>query len=154
MSLRNWGTILPAALAVGVGVTAIVSPRQPFTIDPVQARSVGAEMGEEGLRASRRARLERLRQTIPGNGGEMQEGPAFADEEAFLQRAYPDEDIPAGRRSLAREWFHRVSRPRPPVRPPASGSLVLQIGPSSAIYQKTDFRLTYVPDRVCRRRVG
>ena len=146
MSLRNWGTILPAALAVGVGVTAIVSPRQPFTIDPVQARSVGAEMGEEGLRASRRARLERLRQTIPGNGGEMQEGPAFADEEAFLQRAYPDKDIPAGRRSLARGGFHRVRGRGHGFGHRRPGDW-FQIGPSSAIYQKTDFRLTYVPNR-------
>src|SRR5713226_197818 len=49
--------------------------------------------------------LEKLRQAIPGNGGEPREGPDSAADQAFFQRAFPDADIPVTRIEFARHSF-------------------------------------------------
>jgi hypothetical protein len=97
------------------------------------------------IRQARKARLAMLERALPGQGGEAPRGPASADEEAFLQRAYPDSDIPAVRRTRSRQSFfsfHRHGRRFGRRRPGVWSSL----GPLNAIYQRTDLRLTYVPN--------
>ena len=140
MALKHAGTTILAVAAVGLALGATTSARRSR---PVQTTEKIQKPRD--LREMRKARIEKLRQAIPGNGGESREGPSSADEEAFLQRAYPDVDIPAQRRIRSRESFssfHRHGR-RFGRRKPGVWS---SIGPSSAIYQKTELRLTYVPD--------
>ena len=90
--------------------------------------------------------LDQLRQTVPGNQGMAEEGPASAADAAFLQRAYPDDTISLTEAAAARSAF-AAAQGRPfPRGKGAKGSWV-SIGPSQALYPKTPFRnsFLYVP---------
>jgi hypothetical protein len=50
----------------------------------------------EGMPLALNRHIEKLMQTVPGNGGEPGEGPGLTDF-AFQQRAYPDDSIPLER---------------------------------------------------------
>jgi hypothetical protein len=90
--------------------------------------------------------LERLKQSIPGNGGES-EGPDSAAEEAFMQRAYPADTISVSQMNVARAAFLRVSSRPFPVGKGMPGAWVT-VGPSQALYPPTPFRNSfgYVPN--------
>ncbi|HXB57528.1 MAG TPA: sialidase family protein [Vicinamibacteria bacterium] len=90
--------------------------------------------------------LERLK-ALPSNGGESPEGPGSAAEAAFLQRAFPDADIPADRIQSARDshGFHREKGfPRGEDR----RGRWSKIGPSDAVYPFFALRTSaiYVPN--------
>jgi hypothetical protein len=90
--------------------------------------------------------LEKLRQAIPGNGGEPIEGPDSAADQAFFQRAFPDADIPLTRLEFERQAFGRVKAKGFP-RGKQPGTWVT-VGPSNAIYPFFDLRdfTLYVPN--------
>ena len=91
--------------------------------------------------------IEELGKTIPGNGGEPDEGPGAADDAAISALAYPDNDIPLARLDAARSAFKALqgrSFPRGKGRP---GTWV-SVGPKNAVYPFFDFRNLglYVPN--------
>jgi hypothetical protein len=90
--------------------------------------------------------LEKLRQSIPGLGGELGGG-GGAEAEDFMANAYPDTDVPLERLQEARAAAARIASkdfPRGKGRP---GTWVT-LGPSNALYPATQFRNSfgYVPN--------
>ncbi len=90
--------------------------------------------------------LERLRQSIPGNGGELGGG-GGAEVEDFLAKAYPDTDIPLARLQEARAAAARIGGKNFPTGKGRPGTWVT-VGPSNALYPATMFRnsFSYVPN--------
>jgi hypothetical protein len=90
--------------------------------------------------------MEKLKEAIPGNGGESQEGPGSADEAKFAALAFPDTDISAAKlsASLAAGNAMKGKLPRGKGR---KGEWV-SIGPSQALYPATPLRNSsnYVPN--------
>jgi hypothetical protein len=80
-----------ALLASAIGAVAIFTGRSSQTREEAVA-------GEGGMPTALARHLEELARTIPGAGGESQEGPGSAAADEFFQRAYPDSDIPPARR--------------------------------------------------------
>ena len=90
--------------------------------------------------------LDTLRQTVPGNQGMAEEGPASGADAAFQQRAYPAGTISLQAAAAARSAFS-ASKGRPfPGGKGVKGSWV-SVGPSQALYPATPFRnaYSYVP---------
>ena len=91
--------------------------------------------------------LERLKESVPGNGGESEEGPGSAAEAEFLERAYPGTTISVGKyQGSAQSFSAAASRQRGKAAP--SGSWT-PVGPRNALYPFTRFRnsSSYVPNR-------
>lgn len=88
--------------------------------------------------------LEKRFETIPGNGGESANGPGGAADQAFMNRAFPDTDIPVERINTARAAFSAIKSKGFPKGKGQPGTWVT-IGPSNAIYPLTDLRTGYVP---------
>ena len=90
--------------------------------------------------------MKRL-QSIPGLEGMHPGGPSSAEEESFLAKAYPDDDIPLARLDAARAAGARL-RGKLPHGKGRDGTWVT-VGPSEALYPATIFRnvLGYVPAR-------
>jgi hypothetical protein len=86
-----------------------------------------------------RRSFDKLTRAVPGEYGLS--SPASAQEEAFLNRAYPDTDISLTQIENARTAFKTAAGrlPRGKGRP---GTWV-SVGPSSAEYQSTPYRSTY-----------
>jgi hypothetical protein len=85
-------------------------------------------------------RLGRLRQALPGLGGEFGGG-GYSDEK-FGARAYPDDDIPLERLTNARRAFEELEARGSGSGGPAGWEF---LGPTSAVYQQTFYRFSYVP---------
>ncbi len=90
--------------------------------------------------------LEKLRQSIPGLGGELGAG-GGAEAEEFMAQAYPDTDIPLERLQNARTAAGRINGKNFPTGKGRPGTWVT-IGPSNALYPATEFRNSfgYVPN--------
>ncbi len=90
--------------------------------------------------------LDRLKQSLPGNGGELGGG-GGADVEDFLAKAYPDSDIPLERLQEARAAAARIGGKNFPTGKGRPGTWVT-VGPSNALYPATMFRssFSYVPN--------
>jgi hypothetical protein len=140
------------ALAVGAAV-ALLASRSPVSrwaeveADLDREREVAAAgAGEAEMPPALGEHMERLMRTVPGNGGELREGPGAGDAAHFEALAYPDTDIPLARLDEARQAFFRVAgkgygRGR-------RGDTWLSVGPSQALYPFTEFRsaASYVPN--------
>jgi hypothetical protein len=90
--------------------------------------------------------LERLREAVPGNGGEPEEGPGSGAEAQFEARAYPDKTIAVSDMNAARASFKAVkSNAFPSGKNPGTW---VSVGPSTALYPFTPFRNSgnYVPN--------
>jgi hypothetical protein len=125
-------------LVTTVGVAAVLSARRPR-----QARAgVTDAKTERNMPVVLSRHLEKLRQAIPGNGGEPGEGPGRADEERFLALAYPDTDIPLARLDAARAAAASKAKKGFPTGKGRPGSWVT-VGPSQALYPFTQFRNSY-----------
>jgi len=103
---------------------------------------------EDNLPPALGRHLEKLRQALPGNGGEPSESPDSAADLAFFQRAFPDADIPLTRIEFERESFGRVKAKGfrfPTGKRPGTW---VTVGPSNAIYPFFDLRdfTLYVPN--------
>ncbi len=90
--------------------------------------------------------LEKLRQSIPGLGGELGAG-GGAEAEEFMAMAYPDTDIPLARLQNAQAAAGRINAKNFPKGKGRPGTWVT-IGPSNALYPATQFRnsFNYVPN--------
>src|SRR5690242_2235151 len=81
-----------------------------------QAKAKPAAKKENESKTSREAdlppalarHLEKRFETIPGNGGESANGPGGAGDQAFMNRAFPDSDIPVERINAARAAFSAI----------------------------------------------
>ncbi|UCC64117.1 MAG: exo-alpha-sialidase, partial [Anaerolineae bacterium] len=91
--------------------------------------------------------LEKLREAIPGNGGESEEGPASAAEAEFVSRAYPNGTISVAQMDAARQAFTNI-KGRPFPRGKGRPGIWVSAGPSQALYPFTEFRgsFNYVPN--------
>jgi hypothetical protein len=86
--------------------------------------------------------IEELSKSIPGVGGEPEEGPASAAEDAFMQRAYPNDTISVEQMADARQAFSDIKGhpfPRGKGRP----DIWVSVGPNQALYPFTQFRSSY-----------
>ena len=98
--------VAAGVLAVGVGIVAINLAGAPG------AAQVAPAEGEMPTALSRH--LEKLRQSIPGNSGMSEEGPASAADAAFAERAYPADTISIAQMDRAKSAFTVASnRPFP-----------------------------------------
>jgi len=89
--------------------------------------------------------MKRL-QSIPGLEGNSPDGPASAEAEEFLAKAYPDDDIPLARLQGARAAAAAL-KGKPAKGNGRKGTWVT-VGPSNALYPDTIFRSSfgYVPN--------
>ena len=135
-SSRRFATI---ALCLS-GITAILLD-VPFSIARAAPDVSAVRQGASRRPAGVNDRLSRLRQAIPGNGGEF--GPGFSDHK-FWARAYPDADIPLERLTGARQAFEALQ-----ARGfgPGGAAGWEFLGPTTAAYQQTQFRFSYVPSQ-------
>ena len=97
-SRNGFLSVSAALLAVGAAAPVALTSRP----GPFEAR--GHEVAEKDMPPALARHLERLK-ALPGNGGESVEGPSSAAEASFLQRAFPDADIPLARIAAARAAF-------------------------------------------------
>lgn len=144
--VRSRTVIVSVIVAAAVIVMAAVSV--PNLVQIVRSGPGAVTDSDE---ASKRppalaAHLERLRQALPGTEG-MSEDPTSADAERFMNRAYPDTDIPLERILAARAAFMAIQAKGASRDPGAPGKWTL-LGPQSARYQATPYRSTYVPGEV------
>ncbi len=103
--------------------------------------------GEGNLPPALSRHLEQLKQALPGTGGESSEGPGSADELAFFQRAFPDQDIPLARFETA-QADARAIRARGFATGKGRPGTWVTVGPSNALYPFSEFRTNslYVPN--------
>jgi len=124
-----------AATILGV---AYVSPLGP------RPSSVSSADAGNGDRIAIPQDRKELREAAPGLEGESGDGRlAYADEQ-FQNLAYPDTDIPLERFTAARQAFDAV-KGRGVGR--ANTGNWLSLGPTSAVYQETKYRFSYVPSQ-------
>src|SRR6266545_7502239 len=91
--------------------------------------------------------LEKLREAVPGHGGEPSEGPGSAGDAEFLKRAYPGDTIALAEVERSRTSFSNAKARPFPTGKGQQGSWV-SIGPDQALYPDTPFRnsFSYVPN--------
>jgi hypothetical protein len=106
-----------------------------------------AEQAEPEFPPALGRHLERLKEAVPGNGGESNEGPWSAAEAEFLARAYPSDTISVAAMDAARTAFSNASG-RPFPRGRGRPGTWVTVGPSQALYPFTEFRNAgnYVPN--------
>jgi hypothetical protein len=141
------GGTLVAILTTVALVFTVGQPAAPGQRDE-EGLGESEERGEgEAYPPALSAHLEALAETLPGNQGMAEEGPASAAEDAFMARAYPADTISVGEMSRARAAFIATSqRPFPRGKPrPGNWSMV---GPSQALYPRSEFLTSflYVPN--------
>jgi len=138
MHVRNRFQYRVALVAAIVLVAAVIP-------SAVLSRSSGANEQRTAQAGSAGDRhREKLRQALPGNGGEPKEGPGVAEAQWLNALAYPDVDIPLARLTAERQAGEQVNS-----KLPKRGSKGWQsIGPSEAVYPFFGLRdLTqYVPN--------
>jgi hypothetical protein len=127
---------------IGVALASIVPARERWTV-----RDDFARFTLEGKTPAAVARHKKRFEALPGLEGMHPEGPASADEERFLARAFPDDDIPLERIEAARAAAARLKGKPFPQGKGRPGTWVA-IGPSNALYPFTQFRSSsgYVPN--------
>ena len=136
-----WASLatLTIGVAGSIALVAACATSLNKTID-------GESALEKGRPKALARHLEKLRQTVPGNGGESAEGPGSAEEQAFAARAYPLADIPLTHFAAARSANARAVGRGFPKGKGQPGTWVT-VGPSHALYPATPFRSSssYVP---------
>lgn len=134
-TFRVWAALL--VVATGSSVASVMDIRDPT--------GAGRPLSTDRKMAAGLSRhLAKLKQAIPGLGGELGGG---ADAEAFEALAYPDTDVPLERLEAARASAARLGGKSFPTGKGAPGTWVT-IGPSNALYPATMFRNSfgYVPN--------
>ncbi|MFE0588885.1 WD40/YVTN/BNR-like repeat-containing protein [Micromonospora echinospora] len=135
-------------LFVGLAVAALVATTGAAGIHLAGAEvapaaaPVGGEMpGRLG------AHLQRLHQSVPGNTGMAPEGPGYAAQQEFLERAYPAAGITVAQMDRSRDAYAKAERRGGAARGGPT-SRWTNIGPSEALYPFTEFRnaWNYVPN--------
>jgi len=137
-------SVVAAAVGALVVTSAVAGVNSAGTSKPA------APVAGEGAPGALGQHLEQLRQTVPGNAGMAEEGPASAAEAAFLERAYPADTISVGKVRSSQRTFQRVMAD---TRRASERQLAPRrwrnVGPSRALYPFTRFRnfTDYVPNR-------
>lgn len=140
MKVRAIGRPLAIVLALAAGVSAFLA------LAATPRRVVVGRAGVEGKMPPAGARhMERLKQAIPGSGGES-EGPGSAEAEKFMALAYPDKDVPLARLQGARKAAAAIKQRG--FAPGRGGSSWQAFGPSQALYPRSEYRdsFGYVPN--------
>ena len=106
--------------------------------------SSGTTGERESLPPALSKHLEKLKQTVPGNGGLS--GPGTPEDEGFLFKAYPDTDIPLALFDTQRIAMQSING-RPFARGKGKKGTWVTVGPSNALYPLFQFRTfsSYVP---------
>jgi len=155
--------LLPAVLCLVAGVMAQQGSTAPQNPNSVGATKVAkkpankaktskkqnvAAVDSDGMPPARARHIRELMRTVPGNGGEINNGAAGAAEDAFQQRAFPDSDIPLDRLLAARAAAANLNARKFPTGKGRPGTWVT-VGPSEAIYPLTPLRTSsvYVPNK-------
>jgi hypothetical protein len=135
-------------MAIATALVGTTAALLVFTAgsDPWSSRPVTSSALHKGKPVALARHLDRLMQALPGNGGESATGPGSAAEEAFLQRAYPDTDIPLERIEAARAAYAEL-RGKGFTTGRGQPGTWITVGPSNALYPATIFRssFSYVP---------
>jgi hypothetical protein len=120
------------------GIAAALTLRDPSTAaTPVAA---------EGTPPALAGHLAKLKQALPPNGGMAEEGPGGAADSEFRERAYPDTTVSLAEMDGARAAFTDASGV--PFRAGERDAIWKAIGPSRALYPRSDFLTSflYVPN--------
>jgi hypothetical protein len=90
--------------------------------------------------------IEKLSETIPGAGGESQEGPGSYEDFQFERLAYPGTDIPLSSLTAERAAVNALENHKLPSGKGQRGTWI-SVGPSEALYPASQFRgsFNYVP---------
>jgi hypothetical protein len=132
------GVLLIAAIA-GVAIT-----QQSISTEQLAEATSASVLAEENQPVALARHLEQLKETVPGNGGEANEGPGFAEDYEFMKRAYPEATIPLSQLENARKAFNKIKLKGSQGQ--AKQGNWQPVGPSVARYQKTELRTGYVPN--------
>lgn len=138
----RYGLVALALLALTVSGVVFVAG----VSDRVERSSATLVAGREGLPPAVARRIDQLQQSIPGNEGESPDGPGGYDEQRFMALAYPDVDVPLERITAAREAFAAIRSNGVGSGKTVPGAWFL-MGPTSATYQSTPYRFSYVPSQ-------
>ncbi|MBA2477325.1 MAG: exo-alpha-sialidase [Sporichthyaceae bacterium] len=147
MSRRRRQTIVGSSIATLVATASLVAVN--LTGAP---GGLSAPAGDGEMPGALGSRLEQLRQAVPGQQGMDPEGPGSAEDEEFLQRAYPKEQISIAQMDRAKASFLAAeARVAPGTEAAVDGAAArvwTQAGPSRALYPFTKFRdaFNYVPN--------
>jgi hypothetical protein len=141
---QQTGTQAQKASSVGTAKVA----KKPANKAKISKKQNAAAVDGEGTPLARAQHVRKLMRTVPGNGGEDNNGAAGAAEDAFQQRAFPDSDIPLDRLVAARAAAANLNSRKFPTGKGRPGTWVT-VGPSEAIYPLTPFRTSsvYVPNK-------
>jgi hypothetical protein len=137
---RLWFVALAVTVVVGAAIAtgvAVLTTREGEEHEGQVEGDVPGSLAEH---------LERLREAIPGNGGESEEGPGSGAEAAFEARAYPDDRISVSDMNAARSAFTAVKgHSFPAGKTPGTWT---SVGPSNALYPSEPLRNSsnYVPN--------
>ncbi|MEJ6001157.1 WD40/YVTN/BNR-like repeat-containing protein [Paucibacter soli] len=144
---------LSALVLTGLGHAAPASePSNESKAEParfdeaVQAgKAEAAKLGKPkgGKPGGLREHLVKLKQALPPSSTE---GPAAAGDAGFLQRAYPDDDIPLARIEAARNAAKALAGRNFPSGKGRPGMFV-SVGPQEALFPRSPYRssLSYIP---------
>src|SRR5687768_17403690 len=140
MARRRRQALAAAAIALLAGLAAVAG----ITLTGSTPVAAGTGAGEGPTALSKH--LDALRQSVPGNQGMSEEGPASAADAAFAARAYPDSTIAVSEVQAARSAF-AGQQGRPFKAGKGAPGTWVSIGPSRALYPATPFRnaFNYVP---------
>jgi len=144
-----------ALLSIGLGLFlttdfhSIAASNMTSSVSDLPAQKADHENesapGESDRPPALARHLEKLMQTIPGNGGEG--GSGSAADWRFMTRAYPDVDISVDKTEAARA-AHAEREALSSVGGNAPTRSWISLGPSKALYQFSKFRTagSYVPN--------
>lgn len=128
------GLVVIAAAAVALSLSGAAVPTPSSRGDGEMPSALGAH-------------LESLRRGLPGYAGMSPDGPGFAQDAAFLERAYPAGSISMAQVDRAKtDALRAFSRPFPTGK--GKKGQWVNIGPSKAVYPFEDLRnaYNYVPN--------
>ena len=98
--------------------------------------------GEAELPTALGKHIEEFSKSIPGVGGEPEEGPSSAADAEFMARAYPTDTISVANMDAARAAYSNAQG-RPFPRGKGRPGTWVSVGPSEALYPSTQFRSSY-----------
>jgi len=134
--LRAWLVALTVAALAVSGVSG--------TVVYLEHQRDAHEQGEPEFPASLGKHLEKLKEAIPGKGGESAEGPGSSADAAFAERAYPGDSVSVAQMDKARAAWRKASQRK--INPTGAWQ---QAGPSQALYPFSPLRNSdnYVPNQ-------
>ncbi|MGH3715311.1 MAG: WD40/YVTN/BNR-like repeat-containing protein [Micromonosporaceae bacterium] len=142
---RIIGRYRHALVGVAIGILAVSAGAVVSNLDG--AAPARTARGDGELPTALGAHLEDLRKAVPGNAGMSPEGPGSAADAEFTERAYPGNTITIAEMDRAKSSYAKAKK-RPYVGGASGKGGWSKVGPSRALYPKTEFRnaSNYVPN--------